>query len=462
MRTIFFATLLLVCPRIHAQSTAPSSAEVIKAIRASPCAQEIKTKKKKALEADCQDCATDVTPEGIGLDETVKKVRDHFAVLDAEEDKARIKREIAFFKSKHGMRFMSRVGSKLELSKQQNKLAHHKKKRHMLKGQLEQDKLSVVSIEKELGKESLSEAEKQNIGAHLASATKSLTIEIERYAGDIEPFKSEEENNALKAKIEKAKAKLELIEKADAGERTDAIIDFLKNEVVALKESIASAPEEIKKLGETIVEQQAIVNDLEKKAEESDAKKFKTEAQELASLEREALGSIADQVLGDEGYRACGMSVAEAAAIRHYTAAGYSDLNQEMREGADLKDSRPMIDVLNSALRKLKRFSGAVKRGADIPKEVSDKYQVGEVLSFPAFTSTSISTGFSGNVRFVIHSRTGRYIGMHSNFQNEDEVLIPAGSKFKVLDRQEDEKGNLEIVLSEIDPKIRPLAKPSQ
>ena len=100
-----------------------------------------------------------------------------------------------------------------------------------------------------------------------------------------------------------------------------------------------------------------------------------------------------------------------------------------------------------------------MKRGVPVDQTVSDQYQVGEVISSPAYTSTSLTKDFGGNVNFVIHARTGRFIGLQSVSRGEDEVPIPPGAKFKVLDRQTLAPGALDIILDEIDPKIRPKAK---
>ena len=71
------------------------------------------------------------------------------------------------------------------------------------------------------------------------------------------------------------------------------------------------------------------------------------------------------------------------------------------------------------------------------PEELKD-YVEGAIVTYPGYTSTSLSYGFGRIQNFVIRSKTGRYIAPYTRSYYEYEVLFPAGTKFKVIKRDED------------------------
>ena len=151
------------------------------------------------------------------------------------------------------------------------------------------------------------------------------------------------------------------------------------------------------------------------------------------------------------------MSVAELAALQEYTDSGYTRLNRGLRAGGDeAKNVKPFADEVKAALIKLRRYNGNVNRGTSVPSAILATYQPGNVISFNAFTSSAISSGFSASVRFVIHSRAGRFVGSHSTHEYENEVIFPPETKFKVLSRKDTGVDSAEIVLEEIEGKPRP------
>jgi hypothetical protein len=142
----------------------------------------------------------------------------------------------------------------------------------------------------------------------------------------------------------------------------------------------------------------------------------------------------------------------QKAAIRDYSDSGYRRMNEQLRARAFTDRIRDKINVLTSALEELPNFQGDVFRGAAMEEELLRKYQrVGEVITERAFISASRSPSkaFSGNVRFYIISKRGKEIDQWSAYPDEEEVLFPPDTRFKVLEYVRD--GNeIEIFLEEL------------
>lgn len=151
------------------------------------------------------------------------------------------------------------------------------------------------------------------------------------------------------------------------------------------------------------------------------------------------------------------IDLSEASAINYYTRLGYGDINKALRTGdqALLAKLQPVIEAASSGLSKMvdQAFVGTVYRGAHLSTAVSDVYKVGARVSEKAFTSTSrnFKSKFSGNTMFVIKSRTGKMIDELSTFANEQEVLFPPGTVFKVISRVAEE-GKVKIFMEQIVP----------
>lgn len=146
----------------------------------------------------------------------------------------------------------------------------------------------------------------------------------------------------------------------------------------------------------------------------------------------------------------CGLTDAEFAILRYYTASGYGCINQILR-AKTVQSTEPAIRALNGALGKLPSFVGFVSRGARLPQEVIDQHRVGSVIEYPSFTSTSTVSGFGGNVQYAIFSKTGKPIMGFSGIPDEKEVLFRAPTRFKVLSKEQ--RGHYDfIVMKEISP----------
>lgn len=152
----------------------------------------------------------------------------------------------------------------------------------------------------------------------------------------------------------------------------------------------------------------------------------------------ESLGRICAEACSSyDGQRptfTCGLTPAEFAILRYYTNHGYGCINAQLR-AANILHSEPFIQALNNGLGKIPNFVGFVNRGANLPNAVIEQHQVGAVLEYPSFTSTSLGSGFGGNVKYKIFSKTGKPVMAFSGHKGEREILFRAPTRFKVLSK---------------------------
>lgn len=171
-----------------------------------------------------------------------------------------------------------------------------------------------------------------------------------------------------------------------------------------------------------------------------------------------------------------GATEAEITAVNKYTRNHYGIVNKAIWAAGDKKRPVPLDaptalfrDTLNSALAKASPYVGTVKRFSPLPKEVLAQHQVGKVITYDAFTSTSRVKNWKwdgdepqANHRFVIYSaKQGKAVDSLSSSAEEQEVLFPAGTRFKVLSRklQKGKPGLFEFVLAEVDEMGRVIGK---
>lgn len=105
-----------------------------------------------------------------------------------------------------------------------------------------------------------------------------------------------------------------------------------------------------------------------------------------------------------------------------------------------------------------------------IPENLSSDYTKGDEFAWWALSSctSSISVlesplyvGTSGpRTMFSIETRSGKQIGEHSYYQNEDEILLPPGRYFKVIDKSSPASDLYIIHLREIRPPYKMLNEP--
>ena len=108
--------------------------------------------------------------------------------------------------------------------------------------------------------------------------------------------------------------------------------------------------------------------------------------------------------------------------------------------------TRRVAELLNQALQALPDYKGEVHRGIrQLPPDsgdwtgfiesIKERYQVGAMLEFKEFMSTSKEKkgSLGGRVQFSIDSKTVKYIGIIDEM-GEYEVLFGTGKKFRVFD----------------------------
>ncbi|MEV6431348.1 hypothetical protein [Nocardia sp. NPDC051463] len=107
-------------------------------------------------------------------------------------------------------------------------------------------------------------------------------------------------------------------------------------------------------------------------------------------------------------------------------------------------DQQTVIDGAVRALARLPKYRGPVVRHVDnLPPEVLERYQRGNIVTEEAFTSTTTNLGGvpwlrTRPVEMRISSKTGRdmrYVVF--TIRGEDEVLFPPGTRFRVTDFNE-------------------------
>lgn len=142
-----------------------------------------------------------------------------------------------------------------------------------------------------------------------------------------------------------------------------------------------------------------------------------------------------DMYSGDSESGNCNLSLQERHALEEYMGSLYGCLNRSLysKKGASFPTLK---GSLNSSLRRFPAYEGFVFRGSDLPKAVLDAHQVGQTVTYPAYTSTSTNLDIANNFgthKFLIHSKSGRPIMGIQGGEGEYEVLFTAGTRFRVL-----------------------------
>ena len=146
--------------------------------------------------------------------------------------------------------------------------------------------------------------------------------------------------------------------------------------------------------------------------------------------------------------------------IRLYSGSTYTTLNSALRnrekDPKTYEDVHDAIDILNSGLSKLPDYltmgdpPNFVRRGANLPADVLAEHQVGSIVNYAAFTSTSRNSGFGSRHTFQIISKHGKNIEKISSATFEAEVLFRSDTRFKVLSRKQVEDA-VQFVMEEVD-----------
>lgn len=146
-------------------------------------------------------------------------------------------------------------------------------------------------------------------------------------------------------------------------------------------------------------------------------------------------------------------------AAREYSGGGYYSMNGLLRaapgspeatnpDPETLAEIRDLQSAMAPAPRGTKVFRGMHAKGLGLPDEptlAQVQALVGSTLVNDAFTSTTVDrqAAFHGNIKLQIEVPKGTpslYLGDHSAFPTEKELLLAAGAKMKILGVERDTK----------------------
>ncbi|MFC2422745.1 MAG: minor capsid protein [Fusobacterium polymorphum] len=146
----------------------------------------------------------------------------------------------------------------------------------------------------------------------------------------------------------------------------------------------------------------------------------------------------------------------ESAIIRYIGSDSYK-INEPLRNGSELtQDQKEWIKTLDRALDKMPVYEGEVTRsltfqlqGKEALREFLKEHKINEIVSYPAYTSTTVggTYNFNGEVQIKIISKTGRDIRRFN--EGEQEILFERNKKFKIV-RYEFYKGKHYFKMEEI------------
>lgn len=164
-----------------------------------------------------------------------------------------------------------------------------------------------------------------------------------------------------------------------------------------------------------------------------------------------------------------GLSIDESASIILYTMCWtpsntclYALLNDALRS-EDINRLEPWFLYLKlffTALSRLPSTHRHVYRG--IKKDLHNEYHRGQTITWSGFSSCTLSIHvlqseiFLGTTKprtmFSIECNSGKDIRRHSWFRLEDEILLPAGTQFRIIGSLNSAPGLYTIQLDEIKP----------
>ena len=146
-----------------------------------------------------------------------------------------------------------------------------------------------------------------------------------------------------------------------------------------------------------------------------------------------------------------GLNQAEQVALGHYTGTGYYDINAELFKG-DSSKLGGAADVLRGALDKLPSYDGLSVRRTQLPRDILNLHEVGQVVYYNGFTSSTYGAGdvFSNYPhRIIIQGVRGKQVDWISHYRSEKEILHTSPTRFLVKSRVEKD-GVIEITLKEL------------
>lgn len=151
------------------------------------------------------------------------------------------------------------------------------------------------------------------------------------------------------------------------------------------------------------------------------------------------------------------LSILELAAIKKYTGSLYSDVNAYLRDPAPIIENgkvktkwiqaAEVASLIDSGLRKLPPYVGTALRGQNTYGAEREEMRPGKIFTTKPLWSASTTNGFSNrNTKFILESKTGRYLEPITEAKGEYEVLFPTNCQF-LITHVEKKKENYEEIL---------------
>lgn len=147
----------------------------------------------------------------------------------------------------------------------------------------------------------------------------------------------------------------------------------------------------------------------------------------------------------------------EQGAINRYISSESYKLNEKLRNRLDLSPTeQPLVNELDSALRKMPRHEGDVTRSLyfyndETLNSFMNRHQRGKIVQYDEYLSTTKGDVYNqdGQVQiYILDSKKGRDISRFN--QNEQEILYERESKFLIKDVEEIQ-GTYHVLMEEYD-----------
>lgn len=440
------------------KNEAELSPEQLEELEKNLCAEPDKPSPKTEADAECLECLNKATSPAL-----VAGKRHAQKLFEKIADQKRIDREMAFYQAIFGENPLHYASQKIKSS-----LEVYKKSAHPLMAVIHPEKSLPIykSVLKQLqtsaSESKISDEERKTLSENLDKVLEEFELRRQESLKGLEKEELKDFKLFLQANANICKEQIEGINDlknylasglswpppesvfvgkpgfwvglVNGEEAAEVQAKFWKSNVESMQQQLAAA---------------------EKFEAENAPSGVLTKEDRLAAYEKLARHQLS--LLTASSWGICGLSAAEVYAVRDYSGSGYVALNNALRGNTPDKEKYSAYrDVLNQALRKMKSYKGQVIRGSNLPPEVREQHQVGSVISYPGFTSTSLKAGFSGQDIFVIQSKSGHYIAPLAMAKDEQEVLFAADTQFKVISVTQDAGGRNRFVMEEVIPEKSP------
>jgi hypothetical protein len=125
----------------------------------------------------------------------------------------------------------------------------------------------------------------------------------------------------------------------------------------------------------------------------------------------------------------------EIAVLKQYTKDGYLGVNSALRTNS-VEGIKETIHLLDSALAKLPNYMGmSLYRGEPAECQEGREYTKGAEYCAKSYTSTSKDMKYPGDIQIeILRHYSGKDIREYSETPEENEVLFPRGTFFRVLE----------------------------